>query len=392
MAFYFGDGIEVRADGLQRYPDHLSVSLALRSHSKWLAGLLASSAAEQQQVLEEILCRRCRQGLLVAAPSRQILLLPTAMWQACADVLACEECAPIGGGHIAAKEGRVYVSPQCLVVSAADLRADAVHSGADGLVRCSCHHVLGESQAPSSQQRPQPTGSRTPGGRTPQKRLFCQDGWGTAVACRGRGVALYKHRVSMPVPRQCDKLASSEEDLIDDALGSFTEASAVGAELLNLRGSGGPFRLLLLPSPPEELKQASDIPVGCAVPTQQAEAVELRILVHELIMLGPTRHASEADSSAHEPANGLQEAAAVCGAQRCAKVCFRRRLCTAAGQAECRVVVVPSMAFVAVCEALDWWSAALPPSHVEAPLSAKDGFGSWKTSLLPLPPREGGVE
>lgn len=404
-----GDGVEIRADGLQCQADHLTVSLVLKTSSRWLAELFAPSLAEQQQALGSLLCRSCGQELLLpGVPELQVFLLPTNMWQACADIMACEECAPLGVKHISTTPGRLYMSPQCLLLSASDLRPGTVSFGTDGLVRCSCSSVIGESQAGPPQA---PASTRRP--RRSQKRLFCKEAWKAGAACRGRGLALYKHRVSMPVHHTMLSVADTAssnagstpgvvaattssrggslvEDSPKDALQSHTEAAAVGGELLQFKNTLGVARFLLLPSPPEQEASGAER----AAMEVENEALEVRIVMSELAVVGPEVHNGDAVSLQEQlGCLGPQRRRPGPGAepQRVAKVYYRRRPCTAP-QVEGQIVVVPLLSFTAVCDALDGWAAALPESHLKAPVSDKDGLGRWQTSFLPLPPRDGGVE
>lgn len=381
-----GEGLELcTSDGLRSCEDHLGVLLNVEATSPWLAKLLAPSPVERQQEVESLLCRACGRELLAGGPACGVFLLPTNMWQTSADVMACEECAPLGVAHIAAAPGRIYVSPQCLLVSATDLRPEAFLCGADGFARCSCGVVIGESQI-GGLQRIGSSATRTR--KKPQRRLFLQEGWASGSQCRHRTIALYKHCVSMPVPK-----AGAAAGEVVDALGSVTLAAAVGAELLTLRNSSGQARFVLLPSPPteqplagfgEQPVPAHGPPLDIAVDVPQAEALEVRIVVAELVMVGPQVHCAGS-----QPESQCGEQVAM--TRRTAKVHFRRRPCGAA-VGECCVLVIPSEALAAVGAELDSWAAVLPPSHSRSPLSAKDGLGNWRTSLLPLPPRESNVE
>mmetsp|Transcript_130137 Transcript_130137/g.417606 ORF Transcript_130137/g.417606 Transcript_130137/m.417606 type:complete len:477 (-) Transcript_130137:11-1441(-) len=385
-----GEGVEVLADGLRTYADHICIALAPTSVSQWVSKLLAPSAVEEQQEVRDLVCRQCGQQLLCPAPGgggRATFLMPSSMWQACAEVMACEECTPLGVRHIAAAQGRVYVSPQCLVVSAADLLPEATRAGQDGLVRCcACSAVVGESQAqaePAAQAFP-----RQPG--RPRKRLFCQEGWSRGAVCRSQGVVLYKHRISMPLAAVGG--ADVDEDMCD-ALAEVTEVSAVGAQLLGLRAAGGSSRFLLVPGPPEaDGVFAQDV----ARTNVGAEALELRIIVPELILMGPVRHdarpaPAELGAALAEHAT-VSASAAVGHARRAAKVYFRRRTTLAAPTEESQWLTIPPVAFDQVCAALDDWVDKMPPSHSLSPVSGKDGLGTWLTSCLPLPPRDSSAE
>merc|ERR1712087_1029574 len=100
-----------------------------------------------------------------------------------------------------------------------------------------------------------------------------------------------------------------------------------------------------------------------------------------MLIVGPMKH------GIHAPVAGVVDVPA----QRAAKVCFRRRPCTAHSESGC-VVVVPYMEFEAVCRALKQWSAVLPTSLRCFPVGKDDGGGAWQTSYLPLPPQQVGLE
>merc|ERR1711920_557257 len=151
-------------------------------------------------------------------------------------------------------------------------------------------------------------------------------GWMAGSQCRSRSIALYKHRVSVPVA-----LPGVVAGELGDALHDMTEASAVGAELLGLRNSGGHARFVLLPSPPKEpsyVVKSRDSLNGSHMPTDanaagvEGEALELRIVVAELIMLGPVVHRPVLES-------GSEDETKATPSQRAAKVYYRRRPCAA---------------------------------------------------------------
>ncbi|OLP95077.1 Nephrocystin-3 [Symbiodinium microadriaticum] len=233
-----GDGLEVK--GLRAERDHLCVAL--------MAAVPWKPPTEGQGISGyddwELRCRRCREELLRprahGEDSMQALLLPSTLWQACAEVVACEECTPMGQGHVVAQPGRLLVEEQGILVAA-------------GLVHCSCGAVLGEG--------PPAVGIRRRDG-------LCGAGYGRR--CAARGVLLYKHRTCLFGD------ASS-----DDLFAAFTEESAVAAHLLSVRQAEGHSRFVLLPSYPSRDGKLEDSP-GKPI----AEALELRLAVPELFLGG----------------------------------------------------------------------------------------------------------
>lgn len=114
--------------------DHLAVQLKLSD--AWLARQHARAqgpdlAEESEECEVELCCRACRAPLLRERSAEegplQALHLPTDLWQACAEVVACEECMPLGQGHLRAEPGRLFVSCQSLL--AARGRSEASNAG-----------------------------------------------------------------------------------------------------------------------------------------------------------------------------------------------------------------------------------------------------------------------
>eukprot|EP00435_Cladocopium_sp_Y103_P029479 s1299_g7.t1 len=304
-----GDGV---AEPLLRASrDHLAVQLKLSD--AWLARQHARAqgpdlAEESEECEVELCCRACRAPLLRERSAEegplQALHLPTDLWQACAEVVACEECMPMGQGHLRAQPGRLFVSAQSLLAARGDLSMALVPS--EGLVRCSCGAVVGEADGTRTSKRP---------GKVARK--LCS--WGHV--CRSAGVLLYKHRASLPLRSR-------------DALAEYTEEASVLAHLLTLRISEGQSRFVVLPSHPS-LEVLRD---GQAF---TKEALELRLVLPELLLL-----------------RGDQ-------VQLASKVLFRA--CRCAALPELTQVVVPQEAFEALCSSLDFWVQRLPPSLTAAP-------------------------
>jgi len=320
------------------------------------------------------------------------------MWQVSAEVLACEECMPLGTAHVRAARGRVYISAECLLVAASDLHEDALQEGEDGLMLCKCGFVVGES-----------SGAASPANRAGHRRQsarpvlnLCRQGWrsGGARRCASAAVSLYKHRVSMP--RHGDNDIETHVADADNLLAPYSEAAAVGAQLLSLRATAGHSRFMLMPSKPS-LHSRDDCPSEGrdATPGKDAgrgtavAALELRILAPELLIIGPTAHGdteAATDSSSGAVSSGAEktdEEANRESAQRAAKVCFRFCSCDESSPSSC-LVVVPHLEFEAVCQALDAWAASLPRSVSSASPLGTPGQG-WRTSYLPLPPRDLGL-
>lgn len=408
-------GVDVHTDSFRCHADHISVTLGVLSNSPWLSGFVNDvRCADSACRWDRIRCRCCCVDLVVPNDKREGLLLPTGMWQACAEGLACEECAPLGSTHVRAEPGRVFVSPQTLLVSAADLRGDALQSGPDGLVRCSsCRSVVGETQAAPA------NGEVARARRVAQQpaRSFCREGWSRrATSCRAAGLSLYKHRVHLSQHVKQGEVAEFAPAGALNMLGAYTEESALGAQLLALRENGGPARFVLLPGPPEQERSSwssvSSAPINAGVQRENAgeveheaegvelsqgpksaQALELRIVIPEVIMVGPFGHS---DGPAETVPRRLSERTTrgtgfSPAVQRAAKVYFRQRAC-GAPLPECHVVVAPQDSFEAVVAKLEEWAGVLPPSHAQAPVSAGIGQAQWKTSLLPLPPRDSATE
>lgn len=376
---FVGEGAEVSADSLRVHRDHLCLCFRLPSGSPLLARPPAPDRAPDggPPDVRELLCRGCRRTLLPPASGREALLLPTGLWQACAEALACEECAPLGDGHPRARPGRVYVSAQAFLLAPADARPGALDAGADGLVRCAgCGAVVGESQGPPAGGRAEPRRGR---------RLGLQRAWRQGAACSAAGVLLYKHRTSLPPPPAApgEPGGGAGAPVLEDALRDFTDAAAVGAQLLALRAEGGHSRFLLLPgfqeAPPAEAE--SD---GAGGGEPLAAAVEVRVVVSELLLSGPRSHASEEGGLANQCEGSVGHPAV----RRAAKVYYRGQPGTDV-PAGCCLVVVPQASFAAVCDALNGWARTMPPSHLPAPMAASgEARIAWRTSLLPLPPRD----
>merc|ERR1712190_347868 len=124
--------------------------------------------------------------------------------------------------------------------------------------------------------------------------------------------------------------ASSEFDPdtvgdVNNALGDVTEEAAVGAQLLALRDDGGHSRFVLVPGHPEVGAGGSGYPGADEASSLSAEALEVRIVLRELLLLGSARHTDKSESvnsdvdMAPTPASSF--------AHRVAKVCYRKRPC-----------------------------------------------------------------
>ncbi|CAE7555763.1 ITCH [Symbiodinium natans] len=204
------EGLEVR--GLRAEQDHLCLPLA--ADAPWKAPAEGHDLSGFDSW--ELRCRSCREQLLrpraAGEAELQALLLPSTLWQACAEVVACEECTPMGQGHVAAQPGRLLMEAQSLLLAAGDLTGAVLAANGQGLVRCTCGAVLGEG--------PPAVGTR-------RREGLCSAGY--SRRCAARGVLLYKHRTSLFGD------ASSE-----DLFAAFTEEGAVAAHLLTLRQGEAP--------------------------------------------------------------------------------------------------------------------------------------------------------
>merc|ERR1719215_378955 len=118
---------------------------------------------------------------------------------------------------------------------------------------------------------------------------------------------------------------------------------------------------------------------------ESQSALEGRIVLRELFLIGPIRHMGEGSLGKHD-VDIVQPRV-----ERAVKVCYRSRPCEAQVPSNYSVVVVPRESFASVSAALDGWSKAMPPSHALAPVASSDAFGAWTTSILPLPPRDSGA-
>jgi len=369
-----GDSIEIRTvERLHCHGDHLCITLGLRENSDWLTQLLSPPDLD---TVHNITCRACRR-VLVQAYGKESLLLPSGLWQAGAEGLACEECAAFGDGHVRSAPGRVYVSLDCLLVCEADLCNNVLGRGVDGLVRCRCGAVVGELQLPSTLECSLPAqlfGKR-------RKLNLCREGWRVGTESRRAGVSLYKHRVSMRRPSHSGA-DDGQTSNIEDLLGAFSDEAAVGAHLIAQRITYGHSRFVLRPRSQEI--GVYDDGLGPAL-----EDLEVRIVASDLVVVGPM-----ADCARHAGPEAFP-ASAELGlpppAQRVAKICYRRRPCSAVPP-QCHLLGIPLSSFRAVSHALDAWAAALPPSRVASPVDVVDELGSWRTSLFPLPPRDSSVE
>lgn len=389
-----GDSVEVHADSLRCHADHLCLTLGVPEGSHWLAELLASTHISADDEFCNVHCRRCSQ-LLLEEKGKSSFILPTNMWQVSAEVLACEECMPLGTAHVRAARGRVYISAECLLVATSDLHEDALYESEDGFMKCKCGFVVGEaSGAASSATR---AGLRRPSARPVLN--VCRQGWrsGGARRCASAAVSLYKHRVSMPRLRHERDVTDNHSAYADNVLAPYSEAAAVGAQLLSLRSTAGYSRFMLMPSKPsfqgrdDWQSEGNDSASDEGVPVVPSVAsLELRILAPELLIIGPTTHcdaeAANADSSGTEMTDEEARRERV---QRVAKVCFRRCSCDESNPNSC-LVVVPHLEFEAVCQALDAWARSLPLSVSSASPLGAPGHG-WNTSYVPLPPRDRGL-
>ncbi|CAE8611862.1 unnamed protein product [Polarella glacialis] len=365
-----GDGVEAQSDCLRQHDDHLCVTLSVSTESKWLSRLMQPWGQDLPQASLELVCRSCQQQLLRSRPPEdahlEALLLPTDVWQACAEVAACEECSPMGGGHVQAQPGRVFVSDQCFLVCAADLDETSLARGTDGLVRCHCGLTIGEWQPPVSQKdlREEKRGKLG--------LNLCRESWRRGAACRAAGISLYKHRISLPTSQEGD----SPCDLLED----FLEEASVGAHLLALRANQGHSRFRLLPGHPDGSpapRPSSEESPSATEASESYEALEVRIVVPEMLLIGPQSH----DSGGGAASSGR--------ARRVAKVYFRPCSCSDSSSQGC-LVVIPQESFHAVCRSLNFWVANLPASHSLAPAMPRAGENQspWRTSFLPLPPRD----
>lgn len=287
-------------------------------------------------------------------------MLPTGLWQACAEVAACEECSPLGNAHVRAKPGKAFVSAECFLMSTVDLAASLTwHT--NGLVHCDCGLAVGEWQQSvlAAQKGAYRTGTK--------KMQLCSPHWRPAGLCQAAAISLYKHRLSFPTPPD-----NSSKIQTANLLEDFTEESSVGFHLLGLRSSQGHSRFLLLPGHPE-MDKTEDVE---ALDTCMVEALEIRIVVPELLLLlGP-----ECSTAKPSPLAPLF--------RRVAKVYYRSCSCSQTLSQGC-TVVVPQQSFHAVCSSLNSWVNRLPPSSSISPLAtpSQGGKGScWRTSFLSLPP------
>lgn len=383
LSIIVGVDVQIPADCLRRYTDHLCLKLRVPSGSPWLQQLVRVHRGAAEDEFQDVSCRFCSQTLLEVA-QKSAFVLPSLSLDVCSELTSCECCAgkdipqkKVEMPQIQAKPGSVYISPATLLVCAADLCPSVVLPGEDALVRCQCGFVVGEMQFndPGEQgsSRQWQTRRLTPvGGRVPRSmktlsiKCLC-----TNSLRIGRGqesFSLYKHRISM--------LKQSVGDTsIGNALAPFTEEAAVGMQLLSLRSQEGHSRFVLLPGKPEETFGG---PSGDGTAPFE-DLLELRVLAAEVFIIGPS-----------EPT--LNVPAVDVPVQRAAKVCFRRRPCSAVSQSGC-VVVTPYMEFEAVGNALRRWCAALPSSlRCAPPFGKDDGGGAWNISYLPLPPQDAGIE
>ncbi|CAJ1408353.1 unnamed protein product [Effrenium voratum] len=301
-----GEGV-VEAS-LRRFADHVAVQLRVTEQflARWESLAQGKDLAEHEA---ELLCRQCAKPLLrersgLEGPL-QALHLPTDLWQACAEVVACEECTPLGQGHLRAEPGRLFVSAQTFLVARGDLSPGV--ATARGLLWCLCGAVVGEGDSSAG------AGAGDAGAARRRPNLC---GWGHV--CKNAGVLLYKHRATMGGTF--------------DPLAPYTEEAAALAHLLSLRASEGQSRFVLLPSHP-----CSEQPKGDEV----AEALELRLLLPELIL---------------QMGDQIQKAA---------KVLFRPLKVSDLGAST--QVVLPQESFEAVCRRLTSWTQRLPPSLSAAP-------------------------
>jgi len=293
-------------------------------------------------------------------------------WQECAEAVACEECAPLDGGHMAATPGRVFVSAQCIVISNADVDGHDLQRSPEGLVQCTCGFIVGETQrTPSTSANP-----LAKAGKRSTLKLNLRAAYGSASFCRNAGLSSYKHRVAA-LPSASDRITDGQQDLLAD----FSEEAAVTAQLLVLRETQGASRFMLLPArPAANGKRRQEAPAS-------AEALELRLVVRDLLVVGPVEHSGV--TSNLQPEGGPEPSLPSADARlrRMVKVYYRRCACTNPSQ-QCVQMGIPQMSFDAVLRCLDRWVSLLPASQALSPVAATDGAKPWLTSLLPLPPDE----
>jgi hypothetical protein len=361
--------IQIASNSLRCYSDHLCLSMSMSTVSPWIQEVMNEYSNFQEDEIHDVRCRNCR-SLLLEATGKQAFVLPSTWWQNCSDVLACEECAPLGATHIQAAQSRIYISPSSLLVCTVDLLPGAVLHGRDSLVHCGeCNFVVGEAN------EKQGIAQRRPSARP---LLNLSQAWRSRAGCSNAPISLYKHRVSMPKtyaspPSDIGAMAKQAPVQWDDVLAAFTEEAAVGMQLLSMRAQTGHSRFVLLPSCPSSTQE-----VEVVDQVASAEALEIRIVVAEVLLVGPQVHVFAHDA---KPSRKL----------RAAKVCYRRCSCTST-PASASLVVVPHPEFQAVCGALDWWTTVLPTSlQAGLPLGKQDG-PPWLTSYLPLPPPDRGLE
>mmetsp|Transcript_18309 Transcript_18309/g.29354 ORF Transcript_18309/g.29354 Transcript_18309/m.29354 type:complete len:444 (+) Transcript_18309:49-1380(+) len=351
---------QIASNSLRCYHDHICVTVCVPSISPWVEHLLSLHRRSPEDDVCDVYCRSCCE-LLLEVDGKSALLLPTSMWQACSEALACEECAPLGDSHIRAERGKVYISPLSLLVCNADVVSGSILRSQLGLVHCAnCNYIVGETQLSADKTRRRP----------PARPLLnvCRQAWRSSAGCANAPVSLYKHRVTMPNPHAANLQEAG------NMLAAFTEEAAVGMQLLAMRAQAGHSRFMLLPNSPEMEDES------VASTEMKAEPLEIRIVVAEVLLVGPRCH--------KKPSKNLSNTEH--GApMRAAKVCFRRCACTSSTAC---VVVVPHAEFQAACLALDTWTAALPESLRVGPPMGRDDGPSWQTSYLPLPPRDSGLE
>jgi len=354
---------QIASDSLRCYSDHLCVTVCVSTISPWVELLLRAHRRAPEDDLHDVYCRCCSE-LLLEVDGKSALLLPTSMWQAVSESLACEECAPLGVSHVRAARGKIYISPSSLLVCNADLVPGSTLRSQGGLVQCAqCNFIVGETQKSADAVR------RRPAAR-PLLNV-CRQGYRSSAGCADAPISLYKHRIAMP-KKHC--VANLQE--AGNMLAAFTEEAAVGMQLLAMRAQAGHSRFMLLPNIPE-MAGADTASTGMS-----AEALEIRVVVAEVLLVGPLCQKKPSDPS---PTTELGTP------MRASKVCFRRCACTSAPSAA-NLVVVPHPEFQAVCLALDTWTALLPVSLRAGPPMGRDDGPAWQTSYLPLPPRDSGLE
>mmetsp|Transcript_25435 Transcript_25435/g.57543 ORF Transcript_25435/g.57543 Transcript_25435/m.57543 type:complete len:399 (-) Transcript_25435:3-1199(-) len=319
---------EAKVQGLRASGDHLCVQLS--AAEPWRMPSEGPDLSSYEAL--ELCCRRCREPLLrprlAGEASLQALLLPSTLWQACAEVVACEECTPMGQGHLAAQPGRLLVDAQGLLVASGDLACTTQPPNGQGLVLCSCGAVLGEG--------PPQLGPR-------RGKSLCGDAFRRGRRCAASGVLLYKHRTSL-----------YDDACSDNLFAAFTEEASVMAHLLALKQAEGQSRFVLLPNHPSG-EPTVTTPIKLA-----AEALELRVAVPEVLVRLTASDCEE------EPM------------LRVAKVFFRPCSCQESAKKGTQVVV-PQEAFDAVCHVLEEWVQRLPISLTAAP-------DQWRCAYLPRPP------